>query len=306
MSDQCLGMTTPADPGCSPDRSDAGHEVPSCPPPLELLAPVDLAKPDRHAVGQEMLGSWPITRAPADRTHRELSDPGPLVVTRRHASNPAIPTCHKSALMCEFFHSTLCQFSTHFPAKAGPPGSQTNAVNRTLRSRFAIPSTLRRSIRTVRPATQPRRRRWPASEHHHNRSHRACKDSNWPLRQGPNGVTHGTTPFAYDSCASDAVTQLAHHAEANCRLRVPDGTDRRANTRTFDGTQAPWEQIRNWHTARRPTAAHLAPTMTRRSVGFDWWYAEHSRVAERIVGRNDVDVRFEAPCAVVTTASAPQ
>ena len=185
MRSQRLRVPPPGDSGRTPDRPDTGHEVPSRAPSLKLLTAMRLAEPDGNAVRQEMLSPCPLARTPADRTHRQLTDPRPLVVTQRHAPRmppPHVSNLHRSAN--SFAH--LCVNCRHIHRDGSQP------VGRLQHGQLALRGPLGVASRTPangppdrsRPTSQPCRGRCPASEQIVGTHNRASLPV-WPVGSRP-------------------------------------------------------------------------------------------------------------------------
>ena len=78
------GMPTIRDARRTPHRGEARDEIAATATPLEGVAAMRFAEPDRHAMSEVMLAPRPVARATADRAHRKLPDPRPLVVADGH------------------------------------------------------------------------------------------------------------------------------------------------------------------------------------------------------------------------------
>lgn len=78
------GMATIRDTCRPPHGCEARNEVAAPTAPLEGVAAVRFAEPDRHAVSEALLTTRAVARATTDRAHRKLPDPRPLVVADRH------------------------------------------------------------------------------------------------------------------------------------------------------------------------------------------------------------------------------
>ena len=122
-------LATPGHRACrAPHRGQARDEVAPAATTLELETPMHRAQPNGHAVGQLVSRASPLPGPGADRAHRCLPDPRPLVVARRHRNDSRPPTRHTAHLNCANRVSSSCQLSPNWqprrPAIGTPHGAR--------------------------------------------------------------------------------------------------------------------------------------------------------------------------------------